>query len=439
MKIIELRAENVKRLQAVQITPEGSLVVIGGKNGAGKSSVLDAILYALGGAGTLPGKPVRRGADKAEIEVTLDGERTLVVRRRITEAGKTSLEIEQRNDDGTIAKIASPQRLLDSLVGSIAFDPLAFTRLRPQDQVEILRTSVGVQVDDIDRAERTAFEARAEVNRDVKRIEAQLAGMPQHADAPAAELSAADVLTEIEAINQHNAAIDQKFRDADTAKAKFNRLSAAMGNLNADIDEIERKLAELEQEKEALHLELVEAQDAEVDASKAYEKSLPKKDAGPLKEKLTTIEADNAKFRSNASRSQHVEHLQAAREQAEGLTREIEDLRRQRIERLAAAPWPVEGLGFGESGVTFQGLPFEQCSSAEQLRISTAIALAQNPKLPIGIIRDGSLLDADSLAMVAELADKYGAQVWVEKVSSGDECSIVIEDGTVAARELATA
>lgn len=433
MKIIELKAENVKRLQAVQITPEGSLVVIGGKNGAGKSSVLDSILYALGGAGTLPGKPVRKGADKATIEVTLDGDRTLIVRRKIAENGRTTLEVEQRNDDGSIAKIASPQKLLDSLVGSIAFDPLAFTRLKPAEQVESLRAAVGVSVDDLDAEIKRLFDERTAVNRDAKQLESQLGGMPKHADAPAQEVSASDVLTEIEAINQYNAAIDQKFRDADAAKAKLNRLSAAMGNLNADIDEIERKLAELEQQKEALHMELVQAQDAEVDASKAYEKAMPKKDAGPLKEKLTTIEADNAKVRANFVRAEKAEQLTAATAQADDLTQQIESLRKQRIDRMAAAAWPVDRLGFGEDGVTFNGLPFDQCSSAEQLRVSTAIALSQNPKLPIGIIRDGSLLDSESLELVAGIADQYGAQVWIERVGDGEECSIVIEDGAIAA------
>lgn len=438
MKIIELRAENVKRLQAVQITPEGSLVVIGGKNGAGKSSVLDAILYALGGAGTLPGKPVRRGADKAEIEVTLDGDRTLVVRRRITEGGKTSLEIEQRNEDGSIAKIASPQKLLDSLVGSIAFDPLAFTRLRPQDQVEILRTSVGVQVDDIDRAERTAFESRAEVNRDVKRIEAQLAGMPQHADTPAEPIVVDEVLAEIEAAQATNRKRHEAFAEVRNAEAEIASNAERIRVNVAEVKRLELQLAEarklVDHYSEArVRLDLL-AEDLRKQAQ-----AMPEIDCDPLADRLRQADAINAKVRANRERAKHVEHLQAAREQAEDLTRQIEDLRRQRIDRLAAAPWPVDGLGFGENGVTFQGLPFEQCSSAEQLRISTAIALAQNPKLPIAIIRDGSLLDADSLAIVGELAAERGAQLWIERVGDGEECSVVIEDGTIAARELATA
>ena len=50
MQIVELRAENVKRLSAVTIRPTGPVVEITGKNEAGKSSVLDSIWMALGGA-----------------------------------------------------------------------------------------------------------------------------------------------------------------------------------------------------------------------------------------------------------------------------------------------------------------------------------------------------------------------------------------------------
>jgi hypothetical protein len=99
----------------------------------------------------------------------------------------------------------------------------------------------------------------------------------------------------------------------------------------------------------------------------------------------------------------------------------------------------VEGLGFGDDGVTFNGFPFEQCSSAEQLRISTAIGASQNPQLNVMFIRDGSLLDANSLAAVGEIAAKYGSQIWVEKVATDDTCSVVIEGGAVKERRTAPA
>lgn len=431
MKITELRCENVKRLSAVHITPEGSLVCIGGKNGAGKSSVLDSILYGLTGAKSLPGKPVRNGEEKAEIEITLDGQPNLIVRRKIKDDGKTSLEIEQVNEDGSRAKLTSPQKLLDSLVGSIAFDPLAFTRLRPQEQVELLKSAVGVTTDDIDAETKRLFDERTGVNRDVKQLESQLAGMPLHKDAPAEELSAKDVLREIEDArleNEHGDELDRELEKAVEAIERNERLEK----------ETEEELAEARRKVEQLTKAVENFQDA-VREAKQLKANLQKKvdeyqriDIDPLTEKLGTIEQTNAAVRDNKARAAKAEQLIAAREQADALTKQIEKLRTDRIDRLASADWPVEGLGFGDSGVTFNGLPFEQCSSAEQLRISTAVGMSQSPKLPVFMVRDGSLLDADNLALMATLADQYGAQLWIERVGDGEECTVIIEDGTVA-------
>jgi DNA repair exonuclease SbcCD ATPase subunit len=431
MKIVELRAENVKRLQAVEIKPDGSLVVIGGKNGAGKSSVLDAILYGLSGAKSLPGKPVRNGADKAEIEIKLDGKPSLVIKRRIKPDGSTTLTVEQVNEDGSRASVKSPQAMLDSLYGAIAFDPLAFTRMRPQEQVELLRAAVGVSVDDLDAKAKAVFDERTGVNRDVKQLESQLAGMPEHKDAPAVEVSASDVLKEIEAANAANESVAESGRAIEALQQRRDGISLRIGNVNARIDELERELAALEAEKDALADDLNHADD-KLAMDRELNAKLVVIDLAPLKAKLAGVEGANAKVRANKQRADKAEQLAAAKAQADDLSKQLDQLRKARIDRMAAAKWPVEGLGFGEAGVTFNELPFDQCSSAEQLRISTAIALSQNPKLPIGFVRDGSLLDEESLRMVAEIADQYGAQIWIERVGNGDECSIVIEDGSVA-------
>lgn len=431
MKIVELRAENVKRLQAVEIKPDGSLVVIGGKNGAGKSSVLDAILYGLSGAKSLPGKPVRNGADKAEIEIKLDGKPSLVIKRRIKPDGATTLTVEQVNEDGTRASVKSPQAMLDSLYGAIAFDPLAFTRMRPQEQVELLRAAVGVSVDDLDAKAKAVFDERTGVNRDVKQLESQLAGMPEHKDAPAVEVSATEVLAEIEAATAANESVAESSRAIVAWQQRRDGISARIGHVNAKIDELQRQLAECESQKDSLADDLKHADD-KLAMHRELNAKLVVVDLSPLREKLAGVEAANAKVRANQQRAAKAEQLTAAKSQADDLTKQLDQLRKSRIERMAAAKWPVEGLGFGEAGVTFNDLPFDQCSSAEQLRISTAIALSQNPKLPVGFIRDGGLLDEDSLRLVAEIADQYGAQIWIERVGNGDECSIVIEDGAVA-------
>ena len=111
--------------------------------------------------------------------------------------------------------------------------------------------------------------------------------------------------------------------------------------------------------------------------------------------------------------------------------RSVEKARKDRVKAMKAAKWPVEGLSSNSSGVTYNDLPFEQCSSAEQLRLSCLIGSAANPELKLMFIRDGSLLDPNSLKEVEKIAINTGTQIWIERVSQGSECSIIIEDGHV--------
>ena len=433
MIITELRACNVKRLSAIQINPRGSVVVIGGKNAQGKSSVLDSIIYALAGASSLPGQPVRKGEELAEINITLDSDPKLSIRRRIRDDGKTDLEIKQVSGDGYTATIKSPQTLLDALCGTIAFDPLAFTRLRPNDQVNVLRQLVGVDVSDLDRRIGELQAERADVNRDAKRFAAEVDALPHFADAPDEEQSAAEIVERLEALQKANQEIAKRTADHDAAEKAAQAAAVETAGAVAHAQELEAELRRVEEQIKALTAKH-DAQRIAADALKAELETLAIQDDRSIRDELAAVDEVNAKVRANAARVEKIGDAEAAAAQSSDLANQVEDLRRERRERIDAAEWPVEGLGFSDDGVTVGGLPFDQCSSAEQLYTSAAIGLAQHPKLRVLLIRDGSLLDEDALERVAELAAKHDAQIWIERVGRGEECSVIIEDGAIGAK-----
>src|SRR3990167_10791645 len=173
MKIIQLSAENVKKLKAVEITPEGNVVVIGGKNGQGKSSVLDSIEYVLAGKGSQCPRPVRDGEEKAVIVCTLDD---LVVTRVIKTDGSNSLVVSSK--DG--AKYGSPQAMLDKLVGTLTFDPLAFSRMEPRKQLEVLKKLVGLDFSKEDIEINTLLQSRQNKMNEAKGIESRFLKMVRH-------------------------------------------------------------------------------------------------------------------------------------------------------------------------------------------------------------------------------------------------------------------
>lgn len=394
MKIISLEAENYKRLKAVEITPEGNLVVIGGRNAQGKSSVLDAIWAALGGReGNKAAKPIRDGESKARVRLDLGD---LVVTRTWTESGST---VKVESAEGAVFK--SPQSMLDELIGRLSFDPLAFTRLSGKEQRDVLLGLVDLPIDlDALGAERERlFSDRTEVGREGKSI----GDVQVDKSLPEVETSATDLIV--------------KIREGQESLREAASHADQIAMVAAHLEAAEKQVAELRATAAALADRKVPAVTAEQVAN--------------LEMQLSGVEESNAAIRANNAARAQAERKDILRKKYDALTADIAALDAKKQEALGAVAFPVDGLGFDENGVAFNGVPFSQASSAEQIRVSIAMAISGNPKLRVMRIMDGSLLDEENLALVAESAEANDMQVWVERVGRGDGMGVVIEDGEV--------
>jgi DNA repair exonuclease SbcCD ATPase subunit len=410
-KIIRLEASNVKRLRAVEIAPDGNIVIVGGRNAQGKTSVLDAIMYALAGKATVPAEPIRKGERRARIELDLDN--GLHVERTFDASG-SKLVVKDKNGD----KQRSPQTLLNDLCGAIAFDPLAYSRMDARKQGAVLRELVGIDTTIIDNQRTKLFDDRTSDNRDLKKLQARLDAMVEHDGAPTEEVSVAKLTDEIEAAGKTNAAAD----NLQAGAAEAERKATEAGN---DVSRLEAELAAARKKTEAAEGALGKARLA---ASHA-----PRVDLDPIREQLRTAEDVNARVRANKARAELAEEVKMAEDNADYLTEQITKIDDQKRSMLEQASFPVEGLGFDEDGVLFEGVPLEQASQAQRVRVSVAMGLAMNPQLRVLLVRDASLLDDGSMAMMATMAEEADAQLWLERVGDGDEGAIIIEDGAVLA------
>ena len=431
MRIVKFSAENIKKLKAVEITPAGNLVEITGPNGSGKSSVLDSIFYALGGSAEIPNKIVRKGEEKAKITLDL-GE--LIVTRKFTAAGGTSLVVEATNG----ARFPSPQRMLDDLIGSLSFDPLAFTRMEPRDQLETLRRMVKMDVDIemLDRQSSGDVEKRRDINREVKQLEARITGLNPESlkDVSSEPLDVDTLIAALEAVGVKNTELEKKkarleadriANDDCFKKAKSLRLQAGAKQREASqLEEIAKeyiaKADEIEKqaEEDAKKLNVVmPAPESTVEIRASIEKAQVTNRKVASKQQLLRLEEEAAKLK----------------EKAAALTKAIEDRTEEKNKAISSAKMPVEGLSFGEGEVIYNELPLVNASSAEQLRISVAIAIAANPKLKVLRVKDGSLLDEASLKQLAEFAALEDYQIWIERVEEGHgRPCIIMEDGAIA-------
>lgn len=427
MKIISLQAENVKRLRLVSITPNGNLVQITGANGSGKSSLLDAAFWALAGKSEFDPRPVRDGAEEATIRLDLGD---IIVRRKITAGGTTSLIVE--NPDG--ARYPSPQTVLDHLRAKF-MDPVRFTRLSAREQGEVLRGLVKLEedVDALDRTAAEAFERRTAVNRDTKALAERVVAAREKVPPTVAQRIDVDALYRaLEEAGEHNAAIARErqrvveverqisaWRDAAVAMRKrADELRAQAAQAERDAEEYDQRVADL----------ALDAQPTEMPAEI---------DVAELTAQLRDAQATNARADEVERAAQNLAALEQAKKESEAqaaeLTKRIDEAKARKAAAIAAAKMPVEGLSFGPEGVIYNGFPLSQCSSAEQLRIATAIAMAASTKLRVLWIQDGSLLDENSLQLIAEMAVLEDYQVWVERVDTSGKVGIVMEDGAVVA------
>ena len=370
-------------------------------------------------------KAIRTGQKKALVTLDLGD---LVVTRKWTEAGST---VSVENKDG--AKFGSPQTILDGLLGKVAIDPLSFAAMEEKKQRDLLLkiVNLGINLEETARYRAGAYDKRTDINRNIKLLESQLVGIPEiPADTPDVEISSAAILQEQEAaqavLNENN----KTRNDEKEAKKQVAFFVEAIFNQSAKIEELKTSLAKAQ-------IDLAELEGKKTTAGSILAKIcdavalLADPDLSVFKTRISETDAINKNVRLKKQIAEAVAKIDALRKEAEVYTGKIETIDKQKTDALAAANFPIEHLSISDSGVIYKGIPFSQCSSAERLRVSVAVAMAMNPKLRVIRITDGSLIDSKNMAVISEMAKEKDFQVWCEVVDESGKVGVFIEDGEV--------
>jgi hypothetical protein len=438
MRVNGLRIENYKRIKVVDITPEGGVVTIGGKNDQGKSSLLDAIFTAIKGRSANAPVPVRAGEEKATIRLDL-GE-LIITRSFIVKEGKPytdTLKVERANGD----RPGNPQAILDALLGEIGFDPFEWAQKKPKDQVARILEMVPLSVDLDELAEQDTSDIanRRDVNREIAALQGQLQGIPKE-DVPA-DSPDRDALTQrLASASETNTAIATERAARESRRVQIDGAIGRRDEKRGEAEALRNRAAALDAEADDLNTKIVAAEEA-LSALPPLDEPV---DATAIQTELREADAVLARIERQKRRAAIEASLTSKQAESEAFTTAIAARAKKRTDALVKAPMPIEGLGIsindkGEPFLTWQGLPFDkdQISTAVQLRVSTAIGMAANPTLRVLSIKDGSLLDEDSMAMLAQMADTEDFQLFVEVVGTGG-VGIIMEDGQIRATEAAT-
>jgi len=400
MKIIKLKSENIKKLRAVEITPDGNIVQISGKNGQGKSSVLDSILYALAGEKYIPSKPIRDGEKRAEIEIDL-GE--LKVYRSFTE-GNTYLKVVTK--DGF--EINKGQTKLSQMVKNISFDPLEFSRLRPKDQKERLLQLLGIDVSELEKKHAEVYEERKVIGQMGERAKGELETI-------------GDIDPENKKLKEVNVSeLHVELSEIETQEREITQLEKFLSGHEEEIKELESRLQDYKNSYTKYKAELDKAQKTFSPAKKTE-----------LEEKIESASEVNAKVREVTRHTEAKKKVDQLRLEYKEKTEELKNIQTEKENLLSTVKMPLGGLGVEESGITFDGIPYEQLSTSEKIKVSFSIAMASEPELKFIRVMDGSLLDSESLKVISDMANEKDFQVWMEIVDDSGEVGFYIEDGAI--------
>jgi len=398
LRIVSLEAENVMRLKAVHIEPTSNVVILEGRNRQGKTSIMTTISAVLGGEKLCPKRPIRDGEKEAQGRINL-GEFT--VERKWTGPGKSHLKVTHNDGD---YPIGSPQAFLNRLLGQLAFDPMEFCRMDAKGRREMLRKVAGIDTTELDARRKTAYEKRRDNNRDLDRVKKELIGLKDVPEAVKTVRPIEEVQAEYDERKAWNDAIPTDRQIADAAD---------------EYDEARSALAEAEEKLNALRI-----------AAKQKPKDMTKISA----ELDAAREAGGAAFKIEQKRKKTRERNRLAKlsKEQDDLIAEI-DAEKQRM--LEDTSMPIPGIVVGEEDVEYNGVPFSQASGAEQTRVAMAIGMAENPRLRVILINDGSLCDAETMKEIEKIATDNGYQVWIERVADGPRKTrgsvYYIEDGEV--------
>lgn len=413
MKINRLEIENVKRIHAVMIEPsKDGLTIIGGKNRQGKSSVLDAIAWALGGNKYKPTQAANADSTiPPRLKVIMDN--GLVVERK----GKNS-DLKVTDPEGQ----KGGQQLLDSFVEELAINLPKFMEATGKEKANTLLQIIGVgpQLAELEQKEKSLYSERLYVGRTADQKEKFAAEQPYYPDAPEEPVSASELIREQQEILARNGQRQQWRREHDSILEKIMKTEDEIESHEASIRTLKARLGELDEQRKA---------------SEKTPAELKMESTEELERSIDNIELINRKVRANLDKAKAEEDAKHYRDQYTELTNAIEDVRKQKTSLLDSADLPLPGLSVKDGELIYNGQQWDNMSSAEQMIVSASIVRKLNPKCGFVLLDKLEAMDLDTLKEFGAWLEREGLQAIATRVSTGDECSIVITDGYVEGQD----
>lgn len=407
VKINTLEFENVKRIKAVQLSPtKTGLTIIGGDNAQGKTSVLDSIAWALGGDKFKPSSPKREGSViEPHLKVTLDNGIT------VERSGKNSaLKVTDINGN------KGGQQLLNSFIEAFALDLPKFMNQTSREKAQTLLRIIGVgdKLYELENKEKNLYDQRTAIGRIADQKDKFAKEMPVYTDVPAEPVSVTELIAQQQEILARNGE-NERLRQSKTA------LQARRNALNEKVEMLQKELARYTDE---LHIVMEQFETASKTVAELKDES-----TAELEESIKNIEEINKKILANLDREKAEKEAADYTAQYDLYTEQIEEVRRDKRALLEGADMPLEGLSVEQGELIYNGQQWDCMSGSEQLIVAASIVRKLNPSCGFVLLDKLEQMDMNTLAAFGAWLESQGLQAIATRVSKGDECSVIIEDG----------
>lgn len=406
MKINQLEIENVKRIKAVKIEPSANgLTIIGGRNNQGKTSVLDSIAWVLGGDKFRPSQAQRdQSVIPPNLKITMSN--GLVVERK----GKNSaLKVTDPNGE------KGGQQLLNDFVEQFALNLPKFMESTSKEKAQILLKIIGVgdKLLTLEREEQEKYNERLTIGRIADQKEKYAKEQPAYNDAPVELVSASELIKKQQDILAQNGENQRK-------RERFHQLEQEDQRLMEQIQELLKK-------QEAIR--------ADLSIARMNAKDLEDQSTAELERSISDVEEINRKVRANLDKEKAEDDAREYRRQYDQLSKQLDETRDAKNKLLNSAELPLPELSIKEGELVYKGQQWDNMSGSDRLKVSTAIVRKLNPECGFVLLDKLEQMDLEVLKEFGEWLEAEGLQAIATRVSTGEECSIVIEDGYVAGQE----
>ena len=417
LKINKLEIENVKRIKAVKIEPtQNGLTIIGGNNNQGKTSVLDSIAWALGGDRYKPSQATRDGSViPPNLHIVMNN--GLVVERK----GKNSaLKVTDPNGQ------KAGQQLLNEFVEQLALDLPKFMEASGKEKAQILLSIIGVgdTLTQMEEQEKSLYNERLTIGRIADQKAKFAKEQPYYPEAPKELVSPSELIRQQQEILARNGENQRK-------RNRLNEITMSKHRIFDDIGRLDEQIQTLQKQKSQLAQEYEQAiRDEEAAMKTAAE--LQDESTEELERNIADIDEINRKVRANLDKDKAEEDAKEYQEQYSRLTGEIEKIRQEKTQLLDAAELPLPELSVREGELIYKGQKWDNMSGSDRLKVSAAIVRKLNPKCGFVLLDKLEQMDLDTLREFGKWLEAEGLQAIATRVSTGNECSIIIEDGYVS-------